>query len=110
VSKTDTKTTDYAYAFEWHHYLAPKLLNQLLSKHIKAKVAAVNFTSQVQNKKHLFASGTIIIPAAIQSEPNWRAELAELAITANIELFVIKSGLTSQGIDFGSGSFKPLNL
>jgi hypothetical protein len=31
-------------------------------------------------------------------------------MTTNIELFVIKSGLTSQGIDFGSGSFKPLKL
>ena len=110
VSKINTKTTDYAYAFEWHHYLAPKLLNQLLSKHIKAKVAASSFTSQVQNTKRLFASGTIIIPAAIQSEPNWRAELAELAMTANIELFAIKSGLTSQGIDFGSSSFMRLKL
>jgi hypothetical protein len=110
VSKTDTKTTDYAYAFEWHHYLAPKLLNQLLNKKIKAKVATGSFTSKIQNKKRLFASGTIIIPAANQSEPNWRAELAELAMTANIELFAIKSGLTSQGIDFGSHSFKRLKL
>jgi hypothetical protein len=110
VSKINTNTTDYAYTFEWHHYLAPKLLNQLLNKKIKAKLAAGSFTSQVQNKNRFFASGTIIIPAAIQSEPNWRAELAELAMAANIELFVINSGLTSQGIDFGSHSFKQLTL
>jgi hypothetical protein len=110
VNKINTKTTDYAYAFEWHHYLAPKLLNQLLKKKIKAKVAAASFTSQVKNKNRLFASGTIIIPTTTQSEPNWRAELAELARTANIELFAIKSGLTSQGIDLGSSSFKRLKL
>ncbi len=108
VSKINTNSEDYAYAFEWHHYLAPKLLNQLLNKKIKAKVATGGFSSQVQNKNHTFASGTIIIPAAIQSEPNWRAELAALAMTANIDLFAIKSGLTSQGIDFGSNSFKLL--
>lgn len=108
VSKISTNKADYAYAFEWHHYLAPKLLNQLLSKKIKAKVATGGFTSQIQNKNRLFASGTIIIPAALQSEPNWRATLAELAVSANIDLVTINSGLTSQGIDFGSSSFKPL--
>jgi hypothetical protein len=106
VSKINTDNTDYAYAFEWHHYLAPKLLNQLLNKKIKAKVATGGFTSLIQNKNRPFASGTIIIPAAIQSEKNWRATLAELAMNTNIELATIKSGLTSQGIDFGSNSFK----
>jgi len=108
VSKVNTTKNDYAYAFEWHHYLAPKLLNQLLSKKIKAKVATGGFTSEVDDKKRLFASGTIIIPAAIQVEQNWRATLAELAINTNIELVTINSGLTSQGIDFGSSSFASL--
>lgn len=110
VNKINTNNTAYAYAFEWHHYLAPKLLNQLLKKEIKAKVASGSFTSLVQNKNHAFASGTIIIPAAIQSAPNWRAELAKLAMTDNIELFAINSGLTRQGIDFGSSAFESLTL
>lgn len=108
VSKTNTSSTDYAYAFEWNHSLAPKLLNHLLSKKIKAKVATGGFASLVQGKERIFSSGTIIIPAAIQSETNWRTTLAELALTTNIELFTIHSGLTSQGIDFGSTSFVPL--
>jgi len=106
VRKISTNKADYAYAFEWHHYLAPKLLNQLLSKKIKAKVATGNFSSEINDKNRLFASGTIIIPAAIQSEPNWRDTLAELAMNTNIDLVTINSGLTSQGIDFGSNSFK----
>ena len=110
IKKTDTNNTDYAYAFEWHHSLAPKLLNKLLNKNIKAKVATGEFSSDVLNKNRLFASGTIIIPAAIQSEPNWRKVLAELAKNTNIELVTINSGLTSQGIDFGSNSFKLLAL
>ncbi len=110
VSKINTSSADYAYAFEWNHSLAPKLLNQLLSKKIKAKVATAGFVSQVQGENLVLASGTIVIPAAIQSESNWRTILAESALTMNIELFTIHSGLTSQGIDFGSTSFKPLTL
>lgn len=108
VKKINTNSTDYAYAFEWHHYLAPKLLNKLLNRKIKAKVATSGFSSETFTKNRLFASGTIIIPAAIQSESNWRATLADLAMNTNIELVTIKSGLTSQGIDFGSNSFKLL--
>lgn len=110
VNKAKTKNTDYAYAFEWYHYLAPKLLNKLLNKNIKAKVATGDFSSKVLSKNRSFASGTIIIPAAIQSEPEWRKTLAELAMNTNIELVTINSGLTSQGIDFGSNSFKLLTL
>lgn len=108
VSKVQTSASDYAYAFEWHHTLAPKLLNQLLTKKIKAKVATGGFASIVEGKKRVFASGTIIIPAGIQSSQNWREHLAELASNINIELATINSGLTSQGIDFGSNSFKAL--
>lgn len=110
VNKITTNSTDYAYAFEWHHYLAPKLLNQLLSEKIKAKVATSDFSSQIQNKNRHFESGTIIIPAANQSEPNWRDKIATLAKAVNIELITINSGLTSQGIDFGSNAFKRLVL
>ncbi len=108
ASKITPNDTDYAYAFEWHHALAPKLLNQLLNKKLKAKVATGGFTSKVDGKKRVFTSGTIIIPAAIQSTLNWRNKLAELASETNIELVTINSGLTSQGIDFGSSSFRPL--
>lgn len=84
------------------------MLNQLLSKKIKAKVATSGFTSQIEGKQRTFASGTIIIPAGIQSTQSWRNTLAEFASKSNIELVTINSGLTTQGIDFGSGSFKPL--
>jgi hypothetical protein len=108
VSKAPISDTDYAYAFEWHHFLAPKLLYQLQNKNIKAKVATSVFVSQIQGKKRTFASGTILIPAGIQETNNWRETLAELANNTNIELVPINSGLTSQGIDFGSNSFKTL--
>ncbi|WP_353537760.1 M14 family zinc carboxypeptidase [Colwellia sp. KU-HH00111] len=108
VSKLSVKNSDYAYAFEWHHALAPKLLNQLLAKKINAKVATSSFTSEVNGKKRSFASGTIIIPAGVQTAENWRVNTAQLAHQVNIELVTINSGLTRQGIDFGSNSFRLL--
>lgn len=108
ANKISTNSTDYAYAFEWHHALAPKLLNQLQNKNIKAKVATSPFVSQVEGKERTFARGTIIIPASIQLTQSWRENLAELASITNIELVTINSGLTSQGIDFGSNSFNEL--
>jgi hypothetical protein len=108
TDKINTNNADYAYAFEWHHSLAPKLLNLLQSQNIKAKVATGGFVSQVEGNERAFASGTIIIPAGIQSALNWRENLATLANKTNIELVVINSGLTSHGIDFGSNSFREL--
>ena len=108
ANKTNPKSADYAYAFEWHHSLAPKLLNQLLNQQIHAKVATGSFVSKIEGKERTFASGTILIPAGIQSIQNWREELTALANNTNIELVTINSGLTSQGIDFGSSSFRQL--
>jgi hypothetical protein len=108
VEKVTPNNNDYAYAFEWHHFLAPKLLNQLQSREIKVKVATSGFVSQVKGKKRTFANGTIIIPATIQSSHNWREKLVELAAKTKIELVTINSGLTTKGIDFGSNSFKLL--
>ena len=103
-----TQQASYAYAFEWHHFLAPKLLNALLEHDIKAKVATGDFVSQVQGKKRLFSAGTIIIPAAIQKNRDWHKILFELSNQNSQELIPLTTGLTSQGIDLGSSSFKLL--
>lgn len=102
----------YAYAFEWHHFLAPKLLNELLSKGVKAKVATKPFTSRLNSNgkianKH-FARGSIIIPAGIQTQKNWREIIANSNSQTAIPLHSLSTGLTVQGIDIGSGSFRLL--
>ena len=111
IEKVNTFTpndTDYAYVFEWHHFLAPKLLNQLQTKSINAKVATGTFVSQVNGQNRTFASGSILIPASAQTIEGWRETLFDLANKSNIELVTINTGLTKQGIDFGSDSFRKL--
>ncbi len=110
---TDSVTAEfipdaYAYAFEWHHYLAPKLLQSLLKNNIKARVATKDFTSLFGEDKRAFKQGTIVIPAGIQTNENWQKDLARAANEINIEVMAINTGLTVQGSDFGSNSFRPV--
>lgn len=99
----------YAYAFEWHHFLAPKLLNQLLANGVKAKVATKTFSSVIAGKTKNFATGTIVVPAGIQTNQQWRDLLALAANENSLPIFNIDTGLTINGVDVGSGSIKPVN-
>jgi len=100
--------TAYAYAFDWHHFLAPKLLNTLLTHQIKARVATKPFITYVEGKKRHFKTGSIVIPAGIQTATNWRELLAKMSLENNISIANLTTGFTSQGIDLGSGSLVPL--
>jgi len=106
VQKLDPNA--YAYAFQWHHYLAPKLLNHLLNKGIKARVAGSAFTSNINGEEKSFTAGSIIIPAGIQSVKNWQEILRKASNNDHINVFSLHSGLTIKGIDLGSRSFVDL--
>jgi len=99
----------YAYAFEWQEFLAPKLLNKLLAKGIKAKVATKTFSSVIKGENKHFSTGTIVIPAGIQTADNWQQVLSQLSNDNAINLHSIDTGLTIDGVDIGSGSIRPVN-
>jgi len=98
----------YGFVFEWHHFLAPKLLNNLLSKNIKARVATKSFSSVINGKTQYFSPGSIVIPAGIQQNENWQAQLVALSNDTGIKLNIINTGLTMTGVDIGSSSLKPI--
>ncbi|MBL4910737.1 MAG: hypothetical protein JKX78_12090 [Alteromonadaceae bacterium] len=111
VNKTLNKTlikrnpNAYAYVFEWQNYLAPKLLNSLLSQGIKAKVATKSFTSVIKGSKKTFAAGSIMIPAGLQNKAHWQAILTTASANSTIDIFSLSTGLTIAGIDLGSRAF-----
>jgi hypothetical protein len=112
-TKTILDNKAYAYVFEWHDYLAPKLLNKLLNQGIKLKLATKSFSSLIHGKSHRFDRGSIVIPAGIQTLANWRERLNQLSQQTNIEMFSVNTGLTAQGIDLGSSSLvllKPVKV
>jgi zinc carboxypeptidase len=98
----------YAYAFEWHDFLAPKLLNTLLTQGIKTRVATKTFTSTTQGIKKTFAAGSILIPAGIQTATNWRTIVAKASKQNKINIFSLNTGLSIAGIDLGSRSFSTI--
>jgi len=98
----------YGYVFEWHHFLAPKLLNKLLSKNIKARVATKSFSSVINGKIKHFNAGSIVIPAGIQQSNDWQGQLVAFSNETGIKLNSISTGLTMTGVDIGSSSLKPL--
>jgi len=99
----------YAYVFEWHEFLAPKLLNQLLTKGIKAKVATKTFSSMINGEQKAFSTGTIVLPAGIQNVANWQSIVADLSNENKIHIHSLRTGLTIQGVDIGSRSIMAID-
>ena len=111
-TETESQAIDqnaYAYGFEWHHFLAPKLLNELVSKGVNAKVATKGFSAAVKNNNRAFKPGTIVIPAGLQQKANWRELVARAGRDNKIDIISFTTGFTPQGIDFGSNSLRPLS-
>lgn len=99
----------YAYAFEWDEYLAPKLLNQLLTVGLKIKVATKTFSSVIDGERKSFKAGTIVIPTTLQTMADWQEKLAQLAHQNSIDVYSINTGLTIAGVDLGSRSIMPID-
>lgn len=97
--------SNYAYLMQWHEYYAPKLLNTLLSKGIRAKVALKQFSLNDVNYDY----GTILIPVQNQKlDTNSLFEfLDQQAKECHLTINAVSTGLT-QGIDLGSRNFKTL--
>ncbi|WGK65000.1 M14 family metallopeptidase [Croceiramulus getboli] len=97
--------SNYAYLMEWHEYYAPKALNAILEKDLRAKVAMQPFS--LGGKQYDY--GTIMIPVQDQ-ELNQKALaefLNEVALASHIDITAVNTGL-SEGSDLGSREFRAL--
>lgn len=98
--------SEYAYLMDWNEYYAPKALNYLLQQGLRLKVAAKPF--RIDNRS--YSPGTVMLPVAGQGKtPEQLHGLVTVASqTAGVRFFDMDTGLTPEGIDLGSGDFKPL--
>jgi len=106
---TSLDNNAYAYVFEWHHSLAPQLLEKLLSSGLKAKVATKSFSSVVEGIKREFKAGSILLATGWQQNKNWREIVSHASEESHIELYSLSTGYNLEGVDLGSGSFKALS-
>ncbi|EPR74407.1 Secreted protein containing N-terminal Zinc-dependent carboxypeptidase related domain-like protein [Winogradskyella psychrotolerans RS-3] len=99
--------SEYAYLFEWHEYYSPKLLNSILKKGLRAKVALKRFKANGKSYDY----GTIMIPAKNQDLTTTEIYnfLNEAAQESHIKIDVVSTGL-NEGIDLGSRNFSNLEL
>lgn len=97
--------SDYAYLFSWGEYYAPKALNKILEKDIRAKIAKYPFS--LEGIKYDY--GTVMIPVQNQkmSSDELYSFLKEIAEENNLLIKGVSTGLT-QGIDLGSNEFDPV--
>ncbi|GAA4318663.1 M14 family metallopeptidase [Pontixanthobacter gangjinensis] len=97
--------SDYAYLLNWNNYMAPKALNMILEKGLRAKVAMDDFSLKGNN----YGYGTIMIP--VQNQQLNSSELFEflktVAVESNVEISAIQTGMT-RGINLGSNQFRGL--
>ena len=104
--------SDIGYVFEWDDYLAPQLLNALMSENLLAKV--MTNTSKIEaytegGGKNLNV-GSIFIPVQNQSKSSetiFNLIRTEVAKTG-VKVFSLKSGLATEGVDMGSPSILPI--
>lgn len=97
--------SNYAYVMQWHDFYAPKALNMILDKGLRAKVAMKNFGSSTKNYDY----GSILIP--VQNQNLDKEELVgflkEVSEASNVQIDALQTGLTT-GINLGSNEFKAL--
>jgi Zinc carboxypeptidase len=97
--------SNYAYIFEWHNYLAPHVLQSVLRKGLRAKVALKPFSLNGKT----FDYGSIMIP--VQNQKMNAEEIAgflkNTASRTGVNITAENTGLT-EGIDLGSPNFRPL--
>ena len=94
--------SDYGYAFEWDDYLAPLLLNAILTENLQAKLANAPFKIGTNS----FNYGTVFIPVQNQlksSEVIFNF-LEKTVKKTGVKLYALQTGLATEGVDLGSPS------
>jgi len=100
-----------AYLIDWGDYRAAKALHVLQQHDITTLTAYEPFTSTTQSGTRRYPRGTIQVPVQSQSiSPDSLHRLVERAEQeAQINIQVVPTSLTPDGIDLGSEKFEPLD-
>ncbi len=97
--------SNYGYLMPWNEYYAPKALNAILQKGLRAKVSMKNF----KNGGKSYDYGTIFIPVQNQkiSDDEMYNFLSIIAKESATKIYGVTTGL-NDGIDLGSNNFRAI--
>ena len=96
--------SNYAYLMEWHEYLSPNALNELLDNEVIVKVATKKF--KLEGKDYDY--GTILIPVQNNNHIKLNELLNDISSNCSIEINPVKTGY-AEGPDLGSNNFRRLH-
>lgn len=104
--------SNYAYAFEWDEYYAPRALYRLQKAGVRAKVASELMSSMTSEGLKNFDYGTIVIALGIQDvDENTIYNIIQTAAREDgVTFYGLSTGLASRGIDLGSSNMNNLRM
>src|SRR5680860_781983 len=99
-----------AYLMDWSDSGAPRALQAMQAAGIRAEAAFSPFTAMTTTGPVWFRQGSISIPVSIQTlDPTALYEAVTAAAReANVPIHSATTGSAVEGIDLGSGSFRPV--
>lgn len=105
--------SDYAYLFNWNGYFAPRALQRLHQAGIRVKglTQAPLQAVAADGTRAKFDYGAVLVPVGIQREraAQIRQVIDTIVREDAVEVYGFSTGLTPQGVDFGSASFVSLS-
>ena len=99
-----------AYLMDWGDSGAPRALQAMQASGVRAEAAFTPFTLRTTDGEIAFPRGSISVPVSTQKldpETLHRA-ITAAAQDANVPIFAALTGNSTEGIDLGSGSFRPV--
>lgn len=104
--------SDYAYLFNWNGYFAPRALQRLhqAGVYVKGLTNAPVQAVSADGTRATFQHGAVLVPVGMQPEKAARIrEVIDTIVREDaVDVYGFTTGLTPQGVDFGSSSFVPL--
>ncbi len=104
--------SNYAYIIDSQDYNIPAVTYDLLNNEVFTSASFKPFTIQTSTGTKSFNYGSLIIPLSVQKKLNsdeLYEKMKSIQKKYDINIYSVESGLSSSGVDLGSGSVMPLN-
>ncbi len=104
AQSTEAGPGRYAYILPWSPYFAPRAVYRLLDQGVKLRFATRSFKAETEAGPIAFGHGSVMAPMGFQEvdEQIILETLQTIAAEDGVRPYVIKSGLTPEGLDLGS--------
>ena len=104
--------SNYAYIIDSQDYNIPAVTYDLLNNEVFTSASFKPFTIQTSTGNKSFNYGSLIIPMSVQKKFNsdeLYEKMKSIQKKYDVNIYSVQSGLSSSGVDLGSGYVMPLN-